>query len=119
MNPLVQLLMATLISVSLSLAVLRLLSRPLARVLARICPDEPAAAFWLSYTQVMLTIAPLLVTLAVDWFAGTEQPLTAAVRLTLMAALVGLLVGLHAVGRRLGQFVRLPMDASATTGTTS
>ena len=118
MNPLIQLLMATVISVSLSLAVLGLLSRPLARVLARICPDEPAAAFWLSYTQVMLTISPLLVTLAVDWFAGTEQPLT-AVRLTLMAALVGLLVGLHAVGRRLGQFVRLPTDASATTRTTS
>lgn len=118
MNPLAQLLMASLISVTLSLVVLRLLSRPLACVLARICPDEPAAAFWLSYTQVMLTIAPLLVTLTVDWVAGTEQPLAAA-RLTLMAALVGLLVGLHAVGRRLGQFVRLPKDASATPGTPS
>ena len=118
MSPFIQLLMATGISVSLSLAVLGLLSRPLAHVLARICPDEPVAAFWLSYTQVMLTIAPLLVTLAVDWFAGTAQPLT-AVRLTLMAALVGLLIGLHAVGRRLGHFVRLPLEALATKGTTS
>lgn len=107
MNPLVQLLVASLISVFSSLAALRLLSQPLARVLARICPDHDAAAFWLSYTQVMLTIAPLLATLAVDGFATAEHPL-AAIRLTLMAALVGLLVGLFAVGRRLGQFVRVP-----------
>lgn len=114
MTPLLQLLMATLISVCLSLAVLRILSGPLARVLARVCPDEPAAAFWLSYTQVMLTIAPLLVTLVVGLFAGSDQPLT-ALRLTVMAALLGLLVGLHAVGRWLGQFVRgLKSDATGT-----
>lgn len=107
MSPLTQLLAASILSVSLSLAVLRLLSRPLSQVLARICPDEAAAAFWLSYTQVMLTIAPLLATLAVDGFASTANPL-AAIRLTLMAALVGLLIGLYAVGRRLGQFVRVP-----------
>lgn len=115
MNPLVQLLAASLISVSLSLAVLRLLSQPLARVLARICPDEAAAAFWLSYTQVMLTIAPLLATLAVDGFVGTDRPL-AALRLTVMAALVGLLIGLHGVGRRLGRFVRLPEAEPAAAG---
>ncbi len=112
MNALTQLLLAALISVSMSLAVLRLLSRPLARVLAHTCPDEAAAGFWLSYTQVMLTIAPLLATLVVDGFAGVDQPL-AAIRLTVMAALVGLLVGLYAVGRRLGQFVRLPDARSA------
>lgn len=113
MSPLVQLLLASLVSVSLSLGVLRLLSPPLMRVLSRICPDEAAAAFWLSYTQVMLTIAPLLATLAADGFVGTDHPL-AAIRLTLMAALVGLLIGLYAVGRRLGQFVRLPGREPAT-----
>jgi hypothetical protein len=112
MNPLIHLLVAALISLSMSLAVLLLLSRPLARVLARICPDEAAAAFWLSYTQVMLTIAPLLATLVIDGFAGNNQPL-AAIRLTVMAGLVGLLVGLYAVGRRLGQFARLPGTQSA------
>jgi len=113
MNASLHLLVAALVSVSMSLAVLRLLSRPLARVLTRICPDEAAAAFWLSYTQVMLTIAPLLAALAIDGYAHTDQPLV-AIRLTVMAALVGLLVGLYAVGRRLGQFVRLP-DARAAT----
>ncbi len=118
MNAFLQLLVAALISVSMSLAVLRLLSRPLARMLARICPDEAAATFWLSYTQVMLTIAPLLATLVVDGFAGTDQPL-AALRLTVMATLVGLLVGLYAVGHRLGQFVRLPDARSAAVGVRS
>jgi hypothetical protein len=112
MNPLAQLLLASLISVILSLAALRLLSRPLARVLARICPDDAAAEFWLSYTQVMLTIAPLLATLLVDGFAAADQPM-AAIRLALMAALVGLLVCLFAVGRRLGQFVRVPVAGQA------
>lgn len=112
MSALVQLLVASLISVSLSLVVLRLLSRPLAHVLTRICPDEAAAGFWLSYTQVMLTIAPLLATLVVDGFVGADQPL-ASIRLTLMAALVGLLVSLYAVGRRLGQFVRQPGAGSS------
>lgn len=112
MSALVQLLVASLISVSLSLVVLRQLSRPLVHVLARICPDKAAAAFWLSYTQVMLTIAPLLATLVVDGFASAGQPLT-SIRLTLMAALIGLLVGLYAVGRRLGQFVKLPGTGSS------
>jgi hypothetical protein len=103
MNSLVQLLVAALTSVLLSLIVLHLLSRPLARVLIRICPDEASATFWLGYTQVMLTIAPLLATLTIEAFASAENPL-AAIRLTLMAALVGL----YAVGRRLGQFVRVP-----------
>ncbi len=118
MNPLVQLLMAALTSVSLSLIVLGLLSRPLARVLVRICPDEPAAAFWLRYTQLMLTLAPLLATVAVDWVAGSA-PAASVVRLTLMAVLVGLLFGLHAVGRRVGLFVRWPSAAPSPTGAQS
>lgn len=115
MNALIQLLVASLISLSLSLIVLHLLSRPLALVLGRVCPDEAAAAFWLSYTQVMLTIAPLLATLVVHGLAENDQPL-AAIRLTLIGAMVGLLVGLFAVGRRLGQFVRLPGTGSPAAG---
>ena len=89
--------------------VLALLSGRLMRVLVRICPDEPAAAFWLIYTQLMLTLTPLLAAVAVDALAGQGPPAT-VVRLTLIAVLAGLLLGLHLVARRLGVFVRWPAD---------
>lgn len=106
MNPLVHLLMASLISVILSALVLRVLSEPLLRVLSRLCPDEAAAAFWLTYTQVMLTMAPLLAVLLVATVAHGSDALS-AVRLSVTAALVGLLAGLYTVGRRLAPYVRL------------
>ena len=99
-----------LISASLSLMVLRALSRPLHDVLQRICPAPQAAGFWLSYTQVMLFSAPLLLVLSVDLFAHFSNPMD-NLRLALMAALAGLLLGLHSVGKRLGKFVVTPNDA--------
>jgi hypothetical protein len=58
MNAYFLLFVELLISVAASLAVLHVLSRPLVDVLGRICPDQQAALFWLSYTRVMLMIAP-------------------------------------------------------------
>lgn len=107
MNAYFLLLAESLISVAASLAVLYVLSRPLVNVLARICPDEQAAAFWLSYTKIMLMIAPLLLVLAVDLFAYFRDPLD-SLRLALMAALGGLLIGMHSIGKRLGRFVETP-----------
>jgi len=96
-----------LLSVALSFAVLFVLSGPLVNVLGRICPDEQAALFWLSYTKVMLMIAPLLLVLMVDMFSHFSDPMD-SLRLALIAALGGLLIGLHSIGRRLGQFVATP-----------
>ena len=80
-------------------------------ILGRICPDEQAAAFWLSYTKVMLMIAPLLLVLIVDMFAHFSNPLD-TLRLALTAALGGLLIGLRSIGKRLGQFVKVPQAGS-------
>lgn len=107
MNAYLLLLVEALTSIAISLAVLYVLSRPLLDILARICPDEQAAAFWLSYTKLMLMIAPLLLVLAVDLFSHFSDPLD-SLRLALLATLGGLLLGLHAIGKRLGQFVRTP-----------
>ena len=60
MNAYVLLATESLICVAVSLAVLHAMSRPLMNVLTRICPDEQAASFWLSYTRVMMLLAPLL-----------------------------------------------------------
>lgn len=112
MNAYIQLFAASLISVAVSFAVLHVLSSPLMNILGRICPDEQAAAFWLSYTKVMLMIAPLLLVLIVDMFAHFSNPLD-TLRLALTAALGGLLIGLRSIGKRLGQFVKVPQAGSA------
>lgn len=110
MNVYVLLFAEFLVSVAVSLAVLRVLARPLVDVLGRLCPDEQAAVFWLSYTKVMLMIAPLLLVLTVDMFAHFSDPLD-SLRLALMAALVGVLIGLLSIGKRLGKFVVTPQPA--------
>src|SRR5512135_1263929 len=110
MNGLFLLLIESVTSITLSLAVLYVLSRPLINVLSRICPDEHAAAFWLSYTKVMLLIAPLLLVLTVDMFAHFSDPMDTW-RFSLVMALGGILIGLYMVGERLGKFVTPPQKA--------
>ena len=97
----------SIISIAVSLAVLRVLSVPLVKVLGRICPDEQAAIFWLSYTKVMLMIAPLLLVLTADMFSQFSDPMD-SLRLALMSTLGGMLVGMHSIGKRVGQFVTMP-----------
>lgn len=113
MNAYLQLLFAALISLIASMAVLRTLSTPLRSLLCRLCPDEQAAAFWLSYTRVMLTIAPLLLTLLVSLFATSATQLN-SLYLVLIATLAGLLIGLRSIGKRLGSFISQPPAASPT-----
>jgi len=105
------LLAAASISIAASGIVLSTLSDPLRSILGRICPDEQAAAFWLSYTRVMLMIAPLLLVLLVDLFSHFSNPLD-SLRLALLAALGGLLIGLRSIGQRLGQFIEVPSPGS-------
>ena len=108
MNAYLLLLLEMLISISASIVVLRVLTTPLLRTLEHICPDEQAATFWLSYTRVMLVIAPLILVLIMDSFSRYGNPLD-SLRMTVLAALGGLLVGMHLLGRRLGRFIRLPV----------
>ena len=112
MNAYVLLATESLICVAVSLAVLHAMSRPLMNVLSRICPDEQAASFWLSYTRVMMLLAPLLLVLSVDLFTHFANPMD-TLRLALIAALGGLLVGLHAVGKRIGPYVSVPQKGEA------
>lgn len=108
------LLLESLTSIAVSLTVLYVLSRPLMNVLSRICPDEHAAAFWLSYTKVMLLIAPLLLVLTVDMFANFSDPMDTW-RFSLVMALGGILIGLYMVGERLGQFVTSPQKTGGAS----
>lgn len=110
MNPYLLLVGECLACLAVSFLVLAVLARPLMDVLARVCPDEKAATFWLSYCKVMVTLAPLLMVLTIGLISPFSDPL-AAIRLTLMASLGGLLLVLQHIGRRLGRFVVAPTFA--------
>lgn len=110
MNPYMMLLLEILISVAASMVVLRILTEPLLRTLERVCPDDQSASFWLTYSRVMLVLAPLILVLLVDSFSRYSNPLD-SLRLTVLAALGGLLVGMFLLGKRLGKFIRLPEPA--------
>lgn len=100
-----------LVSALFSLAVLRVLNRPLLGLLERLCPDTPSAVFWRSYTQLTLVLAPQLCVLLFDVFVASDDPL-ARLRYGLIACLGGLLLGLWIIGRRLGRFI----DTATPTG---
>lgn len=107
MNIYILLLSKLLISVAVSIVVLAVLSRPLTKILNLICPDEAGAIFWVSYTKLMLVIAPFLLVLVVDFCTRNAEPLN-SLRLAVIAALAGMLLGLHIVGKRVGQFAKAP-----------
>ena len=107
MNAYSTLLAEAFLSIAMSFAVLHVLTPPLAKILRRICPDEDSAAFWVSYTKIMLMISPLLMVLTIDMLARSSTPMN-SLRLAAIAALGGMLIGLHSVGKRLGKFVRTP-----------
>lgn len=110
MNDLTLLLVLCLTSIALSLIVLYALSGPLMNVLQRLCPDEPTANFWLSYTRIMLLIAPLLLMLVADMLSFFDDPLDTW-RFSLMMSLGGILLSLFFIGERLGQFIATAQTA--------
>lgn len=101
-----------LISLGVSALLIRALSRHLAATLCRLCPDEAAASFWLTYTQLMLLAAPLLLVLLVDLALPGRDP-ALVLRLALFAAVGGSVLGLRRVGKVIGRFVSLPAKESA------
>ncbi len=107
MNAYLLLLAELLVSLLASLAVLRVLASPLVRTLGRICPDEAAAQFWRSYTQIMVVIAPLVLVLIANFLSRYSDPLD-SLRVTLLAALIGLMAGMTLIGSRLGSFIQVP-----------
>lgn len=107
MNACTLLITESLLSFALSATVLIVLSRPLRDTLAKACPDTEAAALWLSITRIVLVIVPFLLVLLVDTFSRHSNPLD-SLRFALLAALAGVLVGLHSIGKQLSRFVVAP-----------
>lgn len=88
------------ISLTLSIATLMVLTKPLVNVLAELCSTRKQAEFWLAYTRIMLSISPLLLVLLVDGFVRSDDMMV-NVRVAIFSALAGLFLGMIIVGKRI------------------
>lgn len=110
------LLSAIALSLLASAAVLYFLSAPLHALLCRLCPEQAAANFWLAYTRIMLTLAPLLMVVLASLFS-TPTGLADVLRMALLAIISGLLLALGRIGQRLGHFVPAMDDKTSESAT--
>ncbi len=87
------------LSLTLSSIVLLVLATPLRKLLEDLSHSKEQAFFWLAYTRTMLYISPLLMVILVGALADAEG--LAHIKVTLISALGGLLLGLMIIGRKM------------------
>lgn len=100
MNTLILFSVEIIISISLSLFTLWVLARPLVNILQDLCPTRHQAEFWLAYTRIMLIISPLLLVLMVSLNSKHYANID-SIKLSLVSALIGLLLGMLIVGKKI------------------
>src|SRR6187402_131804 len=116
MNAGFSLLLAIVVSLGLSATVVAVLWTPLQRLLATLCKSGEASQFWVSFTSVMLFLAPLTLTMIV--ISPQDAPGAAQVlRSTLLASLFGAGLSLMVVGLKLVD--TQPRDEVSTASTAS
>lgn len=102
-------------SLAVSVVVLLLLSPVLGGILCELCRGETRAAFWNTFSRLMLLISPLLVVL---FFSNSKSSSTVAfaaeLRDVLLHSLLGQFVGLAIIGRILLGFSRRAQVAELT-----
>jgi hypothetical protein len=97
MNAGLSLLTTVAISLILSTILVNVLAVPLRRVLAALCSSGEASGFWVSFTSVMLYIAPLLFAVFTVR-PGADLDVVSVARTTLVATLFGAFLALLVVG---------------------
>ncbi len=101
-----------LLSLILSSALVAVILPPTRALLSRLCPTEPAVAFWTRFSVLMLFLGPLIVTLLFGLPAGEAAQgngVTALVRIA-SASLIGAFMTLGGIGVRIGT-LRVPVRA--------
>lgn len=94
-------------SLAISAFVLHLLQPVLREMLGELCRRDSRAAFWGTFTRLMLFIAPLLVVVLLTRSVSQgELVLAVELRSTLLHALFGQFVGLLIIGKVLLNFSR-------------
>jgi len=88
-----------LVSLSISAIVVLLLQAVLKETLRELCRGETRAAFWSTFTRLMVFIAPLIVVVLFTKNTGQHSlHMVESVRATLLHALLGQFIGLAILG---------------------
>jgi hypothetical protein len=101
MENITSLVIAVLVSLGFSTLVAVVITAPLRTVLKQLCVDGSASAFWVSFTNVMLYITPLLfsVTFANVWCPVLVDTLKTALISSLFGGFAALLVVGYQIAR--------------------
>lgn len=100
MNAGLGLTMTMVVSLGLSLALVQVIKAPLRQVINALCSSGEATQFWVSFTSLMLYIAPLFSALF-SFDPESQLPAVIVLRGTLLATLFGASAALIVVGIRI------------------
>ena len=102
MSQLFALAISVIVSLFLSAAVATVMLKPLRGVLNQLCPGSHATSFWLSFTTLMLFVAPLLFVLLFEGTVTGTDPIN-IVRTALASSLFGAFAALLVVGYQISR----------------
>ena len=105
MNAFTPLIIAVVVSLLLSTAILLAIAKPLRQLLAQICKEGQSTSFWVAFTAVMLYVAPLFI--AVFWTPIYNTSMVETLRTALESALFGAFAGLVVIGLKLANARRI------------
>lgn len=102
------------LSLSTSLVVIALLKTQLRDVLVEICGTATRAAFWISFTQLMLVIGPLLlVILFTDLRPGVSAYPAEEIKDAVFRSLFAIFIAIALIGRVIRKSVVIPSASTS------
>jgi hypothetical protein len=93
------------ITLVVALAVAKYLTVPLRQQLQELCGNAERAAFWTSFSNVMLVLTPVMFAMLVDPWTGACDPPLVGVVSRVKWGLIGLALSVLMLGRILGRFI--------------
>lgn len=93
------------ITLAVAFAVVKYLTTPLRQQLQELCGNAERAAFWTSFSNVMLVLTPAVFAMLVDPWAGACDPPLVGVVTRVKWGLIGLAMSVLMLGCVLGRFI--------------
>src|ERR1700746_977952 len=93
------------VTLVVAFGVAKYLSTPLRQQLRELCGNAERAAFWTSFSNVMLVLTPAVFAMLVDPWPGACDPPLVGVVSRVKWGLIGLAMSVLMLGRVLGRFI--------------
>ena len=106
------------VTLAVAFTVVKYLTEPLRQRLQELCCNAEGAAFWTSFSNVMLVLTPAVFAMLVDPWAGACEPPLVGVVSRVKWGLIGLAMSVLMLGRVLSRFIpRTPVLPPALPAT--